>query len=585
MPTRPHSVDDLSPANIETIEKLLTFVYGEDQAVLLRERVLAIINQHLTQQQQMPAVKPQWDETDVMLITYGDTLRREGEAPLQTLDAFASDHLRQAVSIIHLLPVYPWSSDDGFAVINYQQIDPALGDWGDIERLRGHFDLMMDFVLNHCSRESLWFYDFLLDKPPGRDFFIEVDPDTDLSLVVRPRTSPLLAPVNTRAGIRYVWATFSHDQIDLDFRNPNVLLEFISIMLFYIRHGARVLRLDAIAYLWKEIGTPCIHLPQTHAIVKLFRAILSEAEPGVILLTETNVPHEENISYFGNGDEAHMVYQFSLPPLLLHAIHTGSTHYLREWAQNLAPPPAGCTYLNFTASHDGIGMRPLEGLIPAEEVGELLEDMREKGGFVSTKRNADGSESPYELNITWFDACRDPRGQHHGERFLLTQTVAMSLQGIVAVYIHSLLATPNDMHGVELTGMTRSINRRKWEMDELEAHLGAPGSLAGEVFREYLRRLELRRQQPAFHPDARQRILDLGAGLFGLMREAPDNGQSITAIYNFTSTENAAPAALLHGKTRQWRDILGGGMVVADGETLTIPAWGCYWLEKAESSQ
>ena len=585
MPTRPHSVDDLSPANIEALEKLLAFIYGEDQAVLLRERVLAIINQHLTQQRQRPAAKPHWDETDVMLITYGDTLRREGEAPLQTLEAFASDHLRQAVSIIHLLPVYPWSSDDGFAVINYQQIDPALGDWGDIERLRGHFDLMMDFVLNHCSRESLWFYDFLLDKPPGRDFFIEVDPDTDLSMVVRPRTSPLLAPVNTRTGIRYVWATFSHDQIDLDFRNPDVLLEFISIMLFYIRHGARALRLDAIAYLWKEIGTPCIHLPQTHAIVKLFRAILREAEPGVILLTETNVPHEENISYFGSGDEAHMVYQFSLPPLLLHAIHTGSTHYLHAWAKTLAPPPAGCTYLNFTASHDGIGMRPLEGLIPAEEIGELLDDMREKGGFVSTKRNADGSESPYELNITWFDACRDPRGQHHRERFLLTQTVAMSLQGIAAVYIHSLLATPNDMHGVELTGMTRSINRRKWEMDELEAHLGAPESLAGEVFREYLRRLELRRQQPAFHPDARQRILDLGAGLFGLARQSPDNGQTITAIYNFTSTENATPAALLHGKTRQWRDILGGGMVVADGETLTIPAWGCYWLETAASSQ
>ncbi len=577
MPTRPRSTDELSTANVAAIEKHLAFVYGEAQAGLLKERVLAIINQHLHQQQAAP-IKPGWDETDVFLITYGDTLRRDGEAPLKTLDGFATQYLQQALNIIHLLPVYPWSSDDGFSVINYQQIDPALGDWGDIERLHRHFDLMMDFVLNHCSRESLWFYDFLLDKAPGKHFFIEVDPDTDLSMVVRPRTSPLLAPVNTRAGTRYVWATFSHDQIDLNFANPDVLLEFISIMLFYIRHGARVLRLDAIAYLWKEIGTPCIHLPQTHAIVKLFREIVREAEPGVILLTETNVPHEENISYFGNGDEAHMVYQFSLPPLLLHAIHTGSTHYLHAWAKNLTPPPAGCTYFNFTASHDGIGMRPLEGLIPQAEIQALIDDMREMGGFVSTKRNADGSESPYELNITYFDACRDHKGLHHMERFLLTQTVAMSLQGVVAVYIHSLLATPNDFHGVEQTGMTRSINRRKWKMEELEAHLRDPDGIAGAVFNEYLRRLELRRQQPAFHPDATQQVLDLGAGLFGVKRRAPDGSQTITALYNFTGTENATPVALLDDERPQWRELLSGETVKAVEGEVVLPGYGCYWL-------
>lgn len=578
MATHPQSVDQLSAGNIVAIEKLLASVYGAEKATLLKEQVLAIINQHLTQQQKQHQ-GPIWDEKDVVLITYGDSLQRPDEHPLRTLNDFATQYLSRAISTIHLLPVYPWSSDDGFSVINYQQIDPKLGNWHDIERLARHFDLMMDFVLNHCSRESLWFNDFLLDQHPGKNFFIEVDPDTDLSQVVRPRTSPLLAEINTRSGTRYVWATFSHDQIDLNYRNPDVLLEFISIMLFYIRHGARILRLDAIAYLWKEIGTSCIHLPQTHAIVKLFREIIREAEPGVILLTETNVPHDENISYFGHGDEAHAVYQFSLPPLLLHAIHTGTTHYLHAWAKQLSPPPNGCTYLNFTASHDGIGMRPLEGLIPKQEISELIEDMKAKGGFVSTKRNADGSESPYELNITYFSACADQHG-HHKERFLLTQTVAMSLQGIVAVYIHSILATPNDMQGVQRSGMTRAINRRKWDTDELRDHLNAADGLAAEVFSEYLRRLELRRQQPAFHPDGVQEVLDLGAGLFGFVRHAPDGSQTITTLCNFTRSENATPVTLLHTHTdeRQWRDLISGNLISASHGELSIPAYGCYWL-------
>ncbi len=573
MATHPQSIDQLSADNIAAIEQLLASIYGERKATLLKERVLAIINQHLSQRS-ASRHGPAWDEKDVVLITYGDSLQQPGEHPLSTLNKFATQYLHQAISTIHLLPVYPWSSDDGFSVINYQQIDTKLGNWEDIEQLARHFDLMMDFVLNHCSRESLWFNDFLLDQTPGKHFFIEVNPATDLSMVVRPRTSPLLAEINTRGGKRYVWATFSHDQIDLNYRNPDVLLEFISIMLFYIRHGARILRLDAVAYLWKEIGTPCIHLPQTHAIVKLLREVVRESEPGVILLTETNVPHEENVSYFGNGDEAHAIYQFSLPPLLLHAIHTGTTHHLHAWAKKLSPPPAGCTYLNFTASHDGIGMRPLEGLIPKQEIDELIEDMRKKGGFVSTKKNTDGSESPYELNITYCTACGDQHG-HQKERFLLTQTVAMSLQGIIAVYIHSLLATPNDMQGVERSGMTRAINRRKWQMNELTEHLEGT---AGEVFTEYLRRLELRRQQPAFHPDGSQDILDLGAGLFGFVRQSPDKTQQITAIYNFTSAENATPLELLHEEQQQWRDLISGEPIAANNAELTIPAYGCYWL-------
>jgi len=120
----------------------------------------------------------------------------------------------------------------------------------------------------------------------------------------------------------------------------------------------RIARLDAVAFLWKELGTNCLHLPETHELVKLFRDVCEIVAPRAIILTETNVPHAENVSYFGQGDEAHMVYQFSLPPLLLHAFITGNGQYLTHWASGLEPPPAGCTFFNFTASHDGVGVRP-----------------------------------------------------------------------------------------------------------------------------------------------------------------------------------------------------------------------------------
>ena len=352
-------------------------------------------------------------------------------------------------------------------------------------------------------------------SPRGGSYFIEVDPAADLSAVVRPRSLPLLTAVTTPAGKRLVWTTFSDDQIDLNFANPDVLFELLDILLFYISMGARIIRLDAIAYLWKRIGTPCIHLPETHEVVKLFRDFLELVAPDVLLLTETNVPQPENYSYFGNGDEAHAVYQFALPPLLLHALQSGTSKYLTAWASALPVLPAGCAVLNFTASHDGIGVRPLQGLLPDEEIRTLVERVRTLGAEVSTQRNSDGSDSPYELNITYFDAMRgngDP-DPLHVQRFLCSQTIPMVLKGIPAVYFHSLTATPNDVEGVKRTGRARSINRRKWSQNELEDALKDEKSPAARVFREYTRLLQLRAQHAAFHPDGAQRILEYGRKL------------------------------------------------------------------------
>jgi len=460
-----------------------------------------------------------WNERDVVLITYGDSIRKKGEKPLATLNFFLRERLNE-ISIVHILPFFPYSSDDGFSIIDYEQVDPQLGNWDDIQAIGEQFDLQIDLVINHISQKSLWFRNYLNGTLPGADFFIEADPKADLSAVVRPRSLPLLTRFETTRGERWLWTTFSEDQIDLNFANPEVLFEMTRILLGYIARGVRIIRLDAIAFLWKEIGTTCLHLPQTHEVVKLFRTICDAIDPRLILLTETNVPNEENLSYFGNNDEAHMVYQFSLPPLLLHALHTGYAGHLTSWAQQLPDLPPENTFFNFTASHDGIGVRPLEGLLQKEEIDQLCENMKTFGGRISSKTNTDGTTSPYELNISLFDAFK---GTAEGEddwqeqRFLCSQTIMLAMRGVPAFYIHSLLATPNDEEGVRRTAAYRSINRHKWNAEELYQLLDRD-TVHSRVFNELRRLIRIRQNQSLFHPDVGQEIFSCTPDCFIICR-------------------------------------------------------------------
>lgn len=538
----------------QTVHPLLSHLYGPRASEV--QRRLGQHIEHFRNTSQTPAITentasesdnaPTWSEKDQWVISYGDSIVAEETPPLAVLNEFLQRYLGERISGVHVLPFFPWSSDDGFSVIHYREVNPELGDWQHIRELANHYDVMGDLVLNHVSRESLWFVDYLTGSLPGRDYFIEVDPETDVSDVVRPRSSPLLVPISTRRGTRHVWATFSEDQIDLNFENPDVLLEFVGILLFYLQQGVRIIRLDAVAFLWKRLGTPCIHLPETHTVVRLLRAIVDEIAPGTLIITETNVPHAENISYFGlerlaNGspDEAHMVYQFALPPLLLHTLTRGEATTLQTWLASLPILPRHCTYLNFTASHDGIGVRPLEGLLPDHERDALLELMHRFGGFVSMRSNPDGSDSPYEINITWFEAMRGTRrGPDPWQiaRFLCSQAIMLTLQGIPALYIHTLTGTLNDVEGVERSGRLRSINRRRWQRDELALLLESPSTPTHDVFHALSRLLELRRTEPCFHPNATQRVLTTPPEVLAIERGPLSDGRRLLALFNVTDT-------------------------------------------------
>jgi sucrose phosphorylase len=567
---------------LERMRHRLNRLYGPNEVEHCLERMVAQVGRYGVGLEGFSEAA-RWDEQSAMLITYGDMVQNGDEPPLQVLKRFADQYLAGAINTIHILPFCPYSSDDGFSVIDYREVDPNLGSWDDIQEMGSSFKLMFDLVLNHVSRQSKWFADYIANIAPYRDFFISVDPETDLTAVTRPRNLPLLTPVHTRHGDMHLWTTFSDDQMDVRFSNPDVLFEFLDILLFYIANGASMIRLDAIAYLWKKIGTSCIHLKQTHEVVRLMRDLLDMVAPEVILLTETNVPHEENISYFGQGDEAHMVYQFSLPPLLLHGLLNGNSSYLTAWAASLNELPEQCTYLNFTASHDGIGVRPLQGIVPDSELSRLADRMKELGGQVSCKANSDGTESPYELNITYFDALGDDPEKVtdlHIARFLCSQTVAMELRGVPAAYFHSLTATRNNYDGVAETGRARTINRRKWQIDELNAKLADFTSPTARVMKEYLHRLQLRSQHRVFHPDAGQKVIDLDTGLFVVQRELDD--ARVVCISNFTDQymelkiDGRLPEL---NRADSCSDILTGRRYMGQGKVIDLEAYQTVWLQ------
>jgi len=517
---------------LRRITERLRNIYGDVASVGLAEEIVQICDDCRVTHE---STGKKWDERDAVLITYADSINKRGYKPLEAFKGFADKYLKDRISCVHFLPFFPFSSDDGFSVMDNYTVYKKYGSWDDIKAVGHHFSLMYDFVVNHVSQHSKWFTDFLIGSDKAKDFFIEADPDKDYSDVVRPRSLPLLSKVSKLSGDAHVWTTFSDDQIDLNFGNPKVLVAMLEVLGFYLKNQGRIIRLDAIAYLWKELGTSCLHRPQTHEIVKLFRDFAEAINPQAIILTETNVPNKENLSYFGSGDEAHMIYQFSLPPLLLHALLSSTSHYLQEWAKELPELPANCTYFNFTASHDGIGVRPLEGVLPDNELDDLVKQIVRFGGKVSSRTKGDGTESPYELNITYFDAMKGTVDGEDGkqvQRFICSQAIAMAMQGVPALYIHSLFATPNDYKGAERTGRARSINRKKVYTEDVKLLLKIKDHPTKKVFYRLLELLEIRRMQPAFHPSASQEIINSDNSLFVIKRISET--QQLLAISNIT---------------------------------------------------
>jgi sucrose phosphorylase len=462
------------------------------------------------------------NEKDIMLITYGDGLRRTGEVPLKSLKTFLDQELGGYISAVHLLPMFPYTSDDGFSVSDFRAINPELGDWEDVEEIKKTYDLMFDAVINHASKSSKYFKEFLKGTDKFENFFISADPNKDYSKVIRPRALPLFTEFETRSGKKFLWTTFSDDQIDFNYKDPEVLLEILDILLLYASKGARFLRFDAIGFAWKEDDSTCMHLPQVHELVKLMRDVLETCVPGCTIITETNVPHKDNISYFGNGfDEAGLVYQFPLPPLVLHSFISGSARELAEWADSLEDTTEATTYFNFLASHDGIGMRPVEKLLSSEQIERMVQTVLSRGGQIGYRYLPDGSQVPYELNINYLDAIAGDEtcNELMVQKYMCSQSILLSVVGMPGIYYHSILGSRNCYEDYKESGIKRRINREKLDLDQLITQLHNPESVRRKVINRFKEIIKIRRQISAFSPRSPQRVLFLEERVFSFVRE------------------------------------------------------------------
>tara|TARA_A100001015_G_C15031146_1_gene733300 strand:- start:549 stop:2273 length:1725 start_codon:yes stop_codon:yes gene_type:complete len=522
-----------------------------------------------------------WDQEDCFLITYSDSIKKKSKDNFKILDSFLDQYCKD-FSFIHILPFYPYSSDDGFAVIDYNQVESENGNWDDFSKISSKYKVMADLVINHCSSQNQLFKNYLNNTEPGSDFFISSKKKfNNFSKVVRPRSSELSKKVKVKGKKEYVWCTFSHDQIDFNFKNPKVLLYFLRVIKFYIDRGSQALRLDAVAFLWKQIGTKCINLPETHVIIRLIRLIVEDYSSSCLIITETNVPNHENLSYFGNNNEAHCIYNFSLAPLVIHAIISENSTYLKQWSRSMPPAQQGNSYLNFLSTHDGIGMRPLEGILPDKELKKFIKTLQDSGAYL-TYRISQNKETVYEVNTTLLDAFKKTyKGKDNlkTKRFVLAHEILLSMEGIPAIYIQNLLGSNNDLRKMKISKKFRSVNRKNWDYDDLLNKLNNRSSINSKIYTSIIRLVKIRKKQPAFHPNATQFTLQLKNDLFGIWRQSIDRSQSIFCISNLTKEKkNVSLLEINLISTNDWYDILTGKKIENLSGNFALNAYQSIWL-------
>lgn len=518
-------------------------------------------------------------EKDVILITYGDQIFHEGETALATLNRFLKEYVQDGINTVHILPFYPYSSDDGFSVVDYKGVCPLKGSWRDIEALSREHRLMFDGVINHMSQLSPWFESYLKGDPVYHNFFTDLDPSTDLTQVVRPRTTPLLTEfIDSEGKVRNIWTTFSADQVDLNYANYHVLIAVLDVLLFYIEKGAKLLRLDAIAFIWKTIGTGCVHLPQTHELIQLMRDVIHAVASEVFIITETNVPHNENVSYFGSGDdEAQMVYNFALPPLLAYSILKGDTTKLTAWANTLELPSDKVCFFNFTASHDGVGVRAVSEILDEEELNFLVESCKAHGGLVSYRSVEGEGLAPYELNCSYIDILTDPNEEDslRIKRMILSQAVVLAMPGIPGIYFHSLVGSQSYHEAVRKTRRNRTINREKLNFDNIKEELEEEGSLRKSLFKRYKQLISIRIHEACFDPLSEFEFLNLSPKVFAIKTYAQDRSEYIIALHNFSDQPVEVDLTNINGS--KFFDII----THQDKELrLTLQPYDILWLKE-----
>ena len=569
------------------ILKRLNFIYrsiiSEEKTLEYSKKINKLINIYKDKEPKN-STKDYWSENTILLITYADSINRglSGKT-LNDFGKFYKQYLEKFINSIHFLPFFPSSGDGGFSVKNHNDVDKAYGTWEDIQSLSKKANIMTDLVLNHSSSKGDWYKNFLDDKDPGKNYFYVVDKNYDCSKVVRPRDHDLLTEIELQNKKKFLWCTFSHDQIDLNFKNPDVLLEFIRLILKLSSYGIKIFRLDAVAFIWKQPGTTCLNLSQTHEIIKLLRDIVDQLDKNLIIVTETNLPKQENLSYFGKNDEAHWIYNFSLPPLIVNTFLFEDSVALTKWSMKMPPAQLGNAYLNFIASHDGIGMRPAEGILSDKEIKKMLQRLKKNGSKFSMRKLSNNEEKVYEANISLFNALQftdsDLKGKFALKRFIAAHCIILAIEGVPAFYFNSLFATKNDEETFASTGVKRNLNRYKWHYSTLVNLIKTNNTIEKNCYETFKKLISIRKIQPAFHPNATQFTLNLDKNIFAVWRQSRDRKQSIFALTNVSSKTiklNTNKINLIDDE--QWFDLLSQETKITDDQYIKLMPFQSLWI-------
>jgi sucrose phosphorylase len=408
-------------------------------------------------------------KNQIMLITYADSMGKN----LRELSEILDKYYDKVIGGLHILPFFPSSADRGFAPMSYKSVDSAFGDWNDIKSLADHHYLMFDFMINHISKSSEYFKDFLMHKDQSkfRDLFIRYkdfwpngEPSRqDVDLIYKRKPRAPYIDVNFEDGTtEKIWCTFDEEQIDLAV-NTQTTKDFIrEILLYLAEKGASAIRLDAFAYATKKLGTNCFFVePETFELLDYCKSVAESA--GADILPEI---HEHYSIQMKLADRGHWVYDFALPMLLLHALYTGDNKNLINWLKI-------CPRKQFTTldTHDGIGVVDVKDLMTPEEIEQTTEFLFTKGANVKKVYNtvAYNNLDVYQLNCTYYSALGD-----NDSAYLLARAIQFFSPGIPQVYYVGLLAGKNDIDLLEKTKVGRNINRHFYTKEEIEKEVQRP---------------------------------------------------------------------------------------------------------------
>ena len=423
----------------------------------------------------------------VMLITYADSLGKN----LKDLDSILDTHYKDAVGGVHVLPFFPSSADRGFAPVCYDKVDPAFGDFGDIEKLSEKYYLMFDFMVNHISAQSEYFKDFLKNKDNSKykdmfirykDFWENGEPSqkqVDLIYKRKPR-APYIDAEFADGTTEKIWCTFCEEQIDLDV-SKQMTIDFIKNTIKNMcSHGASVIRLDAFAYAIKKPDTNCFFVEPD--IWNLLYDIDKTAnEAGAEILPEI---HEHYTIPLKIADKGFWIYDFALPVLTLHALYNHTGEYLKKWMEK-------CPMKQFTTldTHDGIGIVDVKDLIPDEDIEKIKDQMYSQGANVKAIYNSEkyNNLDIYQVNTTYYSALGN-----NDKAYLLARAIQFFAPGIPQVYYVGMLAGANDIELLEKTKNGRDINRHYYSVEEVEENQKR------EVVQGLKKLMILRNTDPAF---------------------------------------------------------------------------------------